>query len=39
MRHTVVFRLKHPDGSDAERTFLEDALVLTKIPTVHNFER
>jgi len=39
IRHTVVFTLKHPDGSIEERTFLEDALVLTRIPGVRNFER
>jgi hypothetical protein len=39
IRHTVVFRLKHPEGSSEERKFLEDALVLTRIPTVRNFER
>ena len=39
IRHTVVFTLKHPQGSAEEKTFLEDALVLTKIPTVQNFER
>ena len=39
IRHTVVFTLKHPQGSAEEKTFLEDALVLTKIPTVQNFEQ
>ena len=39
IRHTVVFTLKHPQGSAAEKTFLEDALVLTQIPTVQKFER
>lgn len=39
IRHTVVFRLKHPDGSPEERGFLEDSLVLADIPTVRNFER
>ena len=39
IRHTVVFTLKHPQGSAAEKKFLEDALVLTEIPTVQRFER
>jgi hypothetical protein len=39
IRHTVVFTLKHPQGSAEEKKFLEDALVLTKIPTVQKFER
>jgi hypothetical protein len=39
IRHTVVFTLKHPQGSAEEKKFLEDALVLTRIPTVQNFER
>jgi hypothetical protein len=32
IRHTVVFTLKHPQGSAVEKKFLEDALVLTQIP-------
>jgi hypothetical protein len=39
IRHTVVFTLKHPQGSAAEQKFLEDALNLAKIPAVRNFER
>lgn len=40
IRHTVVFTLKHPAGSAAEKSFLDDALAqLTSIPTVQNFER
>jgi hypothetical protein len=39
IRHTVVFTLKHPAGSAEEKKFLEDALILTGIPTVRNFER
>jgi hypothetical protein len=39
IRHTVAFTLKHPHGSAAEKKFLEDALVLTQIPTVQRFER
>ena len=39
IRHSVVFTLKHPQGSPEETKFLEDALILAKIPTVRNFER
>src|SRR5690242_3592970 len=40
IRHTVVFSLKHSQGSAEEKKFLEDALaLLTSIPTVRNFER
>ena len=39
IRHTVVFTLKYRPGSAEERRFLEDALVLTQIPTVRSFER
>jgi hypothetical protein len=39
IRHTVVFRLKHPKGSAAEGAFLEAALVLATIPGVGAFER
>jgi hypothetical protein len=39
IRHTVVFTLKHQPGSAEEKKFLEDALVLTTIPTVQKFER
>ena len=39
IRHTVVFTLKHAQGSAEEKKFLEDALVLTSIPTVQSFER
>jgi len=38
IRHTVVFKLKHPSGSEAESSFLGAARVLTSIPTVRNFE-
>lgn len=39
IRHTVAFRLKHPDGSPAERAFLEEGQrVLSAIPGVRNFE-
>jgi hypothetical protein len=39
IRHTVVFKLKHPEGSVEEKKFLEDARVLESIPTVQKFER
>jgi hypothetical protein len=38
IRHTVAFKLKHPSGSQAETSFLLAAQVLTRIPTVRNFE-
>lgn len=38
IRHTVVFRLKHPAGSDAERDFLQAARQLARIPGVERFE-
>lgn len=39
IRHTVVFALKHPSGSDAEKDFLNAALVLADIPGVTKFEQ
>ncbi|TAV48492.1 Dabb family protein [Rhizobium leguminosarum] len=39
IRHTVAFRLKHEAGSAEEMSFLADALVLAKIPSVRNFEQ
>jgi hypothetical protein len=39
IRHTVVFTLKHAQGSAEEKKFLADALILAKIPTVRNFEQ
>ena len=40
IRHTVVFRLKHAQGSAEERKFLGDALhILAAIPGVGKFER
>src|SRR4051812_17195196 len=39
IRHTVVFTLKHAPGSTEEQKFLQDALVLTSIPTVRKSER
>ena len=38
IRHTVVFKLKHPSGSPSERDFLQAARILASIPTVRNFE-
>jgi hypothetical protein len=39
IRHTVVFRLKHAAHSDAEKAFLDKAMILAKIPGVDKFER
>ena len=39
IRHTVVFNLKHGKGSAEEAKFLDDALVLTEIAGVNNFEQ
>jgi hypothetical protein len=39
IRHTAVFRLKHPKGSAAEADFLKAADVLIAIPGVRNFEK
>lgn len=39
IRHTVVFKLKHPKGSAAEKAFLDAAEVLRKIPGVQKFEK
>ena len=38
IRHTVVFKLKHPAGSEPELDFLRSAQKLLEIPTVQNFE-
>lgn len=38
IRHTVVFRLKHPPGSAEERCFLQAAAELASIPGVEKFE-
>ena len=37
IRHTVVFRLKHPRDSIKEREFLRAAGTLAAIPGVRNF--
>ena len=39
IRHTVVFRLKHPAGSAGEKKFLTDARMLAAIPGVEKFEQ
>lgn len=39
IRHTVAFRLRHPSGSEEERSFLETAGVLAGIPGVERFEQ
>jgi len=39
IRHSVIFRLRHPHGSAAEQAFLTDAAVLAGIPGVEKFER
>jgi len=39
IRHTVTFRLVHPDGSEAEAAFLEAARDLADIPGVTRFEQ
>lgn len=38
IRHTVVFRLKHPAGSAAEQEFMNAARELASIPGVEHFE-
>jgi hypothetical protein len=38
IRHTVVFKLKHPKGSFEERAFIDAALKLSLIQDVHHFE-
>jgi hypothetical protein len=39
IRHTVVFRLKHPEGSAEEADFLSAADILACIPGVEAFEK
>jgi hypothetical protein len=39
IRHTVVFRLKHPQGSPEEKAFLEAGTALAAIPGVQKFEQ
>ena len=38
IRHTVVFKLKHPKGSPEEKEFLKEGSKLALIPGVNNFE-
>lgn len=38
IRHTVVFRLKHANGSAEEQDFLKTAAKLASIPGVEKFE-
>ena len=38
IRHTVVFRLNHPQGSVEETAFLNAARSLAEIPGVESFE-
>lgn len=38
IRHTVVFKLKHPPGSTEEKIFLNAARKLSSIPGVLHFE-
>jgi LAS superfamily LD-carboxypeptidase LdcB len=39
IRHTVVFNLKHAQGSAAEQDFMEAADILADIPGVEKFEK
>jgi hypothetical protein len=39
IRHTVVFKLKHAQGSLQEKAFLRDSTLLGDIPGVQKFER
>ena len=38
IRHTVIFKLKHPENSQEEKNFFEAANQLSTIPGVNNFE-
>ena len=38
IRHTVVFKLKHPAGSSPETAFLQAIRKLSLIPSVKKFE-
>jgi hypothetical protein len=38
IRHTVIFKLKHAAGSQAELDFLRSARILTDISVVKSFE-
>lgn len=39
IRHSVIFSLKHVEGSAEEAEFLRDAKVLATIPGVEKFEQ
>ena len=39
IRHTVAFRLRHPQGSIEEQAFLDASLVLAEIAGVERFEQ
>lgn len=39
IRHTVAFRLKHPQGSAEEASFLSAGRALATIPGVEKFEQ
>jgi Stress responsive A/B Barrel Domain len=39
IRHTVIFNLKHAQGSEAEAAFLKAADILAAIATVQKFEK
>ena len=39
IRHTVIFRLKHPRGSAEEASFLSAGKALAEIPDVERFEQ
>lgn len=39
IRHTVVFTLKHGEGSEAEWDFMAAAEILATIETVQKFEQ
>jgi heme-degrading monooxygenase HmoA len=39
IRHTVAFRLNHPEGSEAESEFLRAGAALADIPGVRRFEQ
>ena len=38
IRHSVIFSLKHPQGSEGEKLFFTAANKLSSIPGVENFE-
>ena len=36
--HTVAFKTRHPEGSEAEKDFLKAGKALGKLPMVRNFQ-